>query len=351
MTRKEYTDRLKSALHGFDDEAASDIILEIDDHIDELIQKHPGKSEDDIVASLDSPEILAASLMREAGIPEENSGDGEEREEKKKISRTITIDGEDLAETIQKAFEIARMFKYGRRKNGRHEDTGKTSGPGGLGGPGEINFPAKDVKDITVRQKSNEIIVKLSLGNVRVEFDDDPDVSMDFRLEPSGKLVIRSNGNEEPDRLTLWVPSTVRSLSISTASGDIKVLDRMGDIDLHSASGDIEVNSCSGNVSVSTASGDVELEGCQEDISVNTASGSIVLRADSQMNSAKLESVSGDVTIAYPEDFDSQILVKTLSGDVSLEGRDYPGKRLVLGDGTILMAITTVSGDIEVTHA
>jgi len=55
MTRSEYMERLSRGLLDFDEEARRDILLEIEDHIDELRRQNPGASEEEIIAGLEAP--------------------------------------------------------------------------------------------------------------------------------------------------------------------------------------------------------------------------------------------------------------------------------------------------------
>ncbi|MFZ2635591.1 MAG: DUF1700 domain-containing protein, partial [Rectinemataceae bacterium] len=69
MTKANYLSALASALNGMDERSKSEILLELDGHIDELKERNPDKAEEAIVAELDPPEALAAALFEEAGIP------------------------------------------------------------------------------------------------------------------------------------------------------------------------------------------------------------------------------------------------------------------------------------------
>ncbi|MFA6366545.1 MAG: hypothetical protein WCX13_05105, partial [Candidatus Hydrogenedentales bacterium] len=64
MTRKEYIEALSRGLEGFEEDSRRDILLEIEDHIDELALKHPDMGEEEIVAGLEKPETFAECLCK-----------------------------------------------------------------------------------------------------------------------------------------------------------------------------------------------------------------------------------------------------------------------------------------------
>lgn len=354
MTRKEYIQSLSTGLYGFDDASKADIILEIEDHIDELMLKHRDMTEEEIVAGLEKPEILAASLRSEAGIasrtgqapggeqtregeqPHEEERAEEPRREKKR-STSITIDGEDLNEVIKRALDIARMFRD--KKHGDDSDEK----------PFTREIPAENIKSLAVRCRSADVKVLLSVSGLMLEVSGSSESALHMNAREEGYLEIMTKpGDEEIDEIELRVPATIEQLSISTASGDISVVDRIGDMTLHTASGDIDVQACSGNVVVSSVSGDIELEHCTEDMAVETTSGGVELEMDEQSNRVKIATVSGDVELRYPEDFDAMVCWATVSGDIDHDGVAVGTRTIQIGEGLTPIKISTVSGDITI---
>jgi len=335
MTRKEYIDALAFGLEGFDEASRRDIILEIEDHIDELTLKHPESSEDVIVAGLEKPDVLAAGLCDAAGIPQHQRG-----------KARITIDGEDLGDLFRRAFDIAKLFKEGK---GFESDRG---GRGGEEGGRTLRFkdiPIDNVKEILCRTKSSDIRVFLSTSGLSLRADGDETPSMTVKSFDGGRLEIATNpGPREPEILEIGVPATVDRLSLRTLSGDVLVEDRLGDLEIHTASGDIEVKRCSGDISVTSASGDVRLSGCSESINVQTASGSIDIEAEEGCNSISVSAASGDIVLKHPRDFDAVFTCATVSGDILRDGQEARLSRFSMGDGLIPVRLSTASGDIDV---
>ncbi len=340
MTRKEYIDALGMGLEGFDEASRRDIILEIEDHIDELALKHPEMAEEAIVAGLEKPELLAASLCREAGIPAHEHG-----------KARITIDGEDLGEFFRRAFDVAKLFKESRIFEG--ESDKKRSGDREKGEGGRTlrfkDIPIGSVREIVCGTKSADLRVFLSTSGLSVRADGDETPSMSIKSFDGSRLEIATNpGPREPDILELGVPGTVDSLSIRTLSGDVMVEDRLGDLEIRTASGDVEVKRCSGDISVTTASGDVVLSDCSENVYVQTASGSVEIDVDDGCNGVSISTASGDIALRHPDDFDALFTCATVSGDITRDGEDLEPGRFSLGQGLTPVRLSTASGDISI---
>jgi hypothetical protein len=406
MTRKDYIDTLSRGLGNFEAAARQDILLEIEDHIDELAGLHPEAGEEALVEGLEKPEALARSLCAEAGIPFAEDGG----EKPSGSSRTngpggagegprarVSIDGVDLSEVIRKALDVAkffggagasmpaderarraderarsvdeklrraderlrrvdeklrgldRIFEAGDADDGEDEDFDE-----GGGGGHQVkvdNIPAGLVKAIDCQARSADIELYLSDGGVSVQADGDEKPGVRVTVGDSGILEIRTEaGSREPDKLRIGAPISVDSVSIRTASGDIAVEDAAGDLELQTASGDIEVRRCSGDLRARSASGDIELAECAAAIDAESASGDIALSLDEQCDSVSLSSKSGDLALSHPEDFDAALRCSTVSGDVELDGRSIGAGSYRLGAGLTPVRLSTVSGDIDVSR-
>ena len=363
MTRKEYIDTLASELEGFDDESKRDILLEIEDHIDELAAKHPELSEEEIVVGLEKPIALAESLKAEAGISrgkigerqEARSKGGFEGENERAHGREnfsgkarITIDGEDLEDVVRRALDVARLFK--ESKIFREERSAGEDGEKKAGKSVRLqDIPVDKVKKIVFSGRSTDVKVLLSVEGFSMQADGPEKTKFSIDDDEQGVLEIRTGSrHDEPDQIELKVPSSVEELSIRTLSGDVMVLDRIGDLEIHTASGDVTVRACSGNLSVRTASGDIAVEHCSEDLRVDTASGSVNVELDDQCCSASVTTASGDISCGYPEDFDALIKCSTVSGEVTRDGEEAEAGTIRVGAGLSPVNLSTASGDIQV---
>jgi len=404
MTRKDYIDTLSRGLGNFDAAARQDILLEIEDHIDELAGLHPEVGEEALVEGLEKPETLARSLCSEAGIPfaETKDEDHAESNQAKERGREgprarVTIDGVDLSEVIRKALDVAKFFggdgdfadvdaqarradEKARRADERLRRADerlrrvdeKLRGIDRIFEAGDVdgdvdedfeesgdglhrimldNIPAGLVKSIDCQARSSDVELFLSDSGISIRAEGDEKPGVRVTVGDSGILEIRTSvGSREPSALKIGVPINVNSVSLRTASGDISVDDSAGDIELQSASGDIEVRRCSGDLKVKTASGDIDLSGCSANIDAESASGSIELTLDEQCDSVSMSSKSGDLSFAHPEDFDATVRCSTVSGDIERDGEDIGAGAFRIGAGLAPVRLSTISGDIDISR-
>ncbi len=403
MTRKDYIATLSRGLGNFDAAARQDILLEIEDHIDELAGLHPEAGEEALVEGLEKPEVLARSLCAEAGIPfaEARDGDHAESDQAEEAGRgrrgpraRVTIDGVDLSEVIRKALDVAKFFgddgattsadervrrageqvrradeKLRRADERLRRVDEKLRGLDQLFEAGEAdegdedfeesgdgrhqvkvdNIPAGLVKSVDCRARSSDIELFLSDASISVYAEGDEKPGVRVTVGDSGNLEIRTSGGpREPASLRIGVPISVDSISLQTASGDISVEDAAGDLVIQSASGDIEVRRCSGDLRAESASGDIALAGCSAAIEAESASGDIALSLKEQCDSVSLSSKSGDLSFTHPEDFDASVRCSTVSGDVERDGGDIGAGAFRIGAGLAPVRLSTISGDIDI---
>jgi len=366
MTRKEYIEALSRGLEGFEEDSRRDILLEIEDHIDELALKHPDMSEEEIVAGLEKPETFAECLCKESGVTcheaeSEEKVRADDKKERIKAKTRITIDGEDLGDVIRRAFNVATIFKdadFLDAKREAHRDREDREGRGaraererGDGGR-TLRFkdlPIGNVRDIICRTKSTDVKILLSTSglSVKASGDDTPSFRIMNRDDRTMEIVA-TGGPREPETLEIGIPSTVDRLSVRTLSGDVLVEDRVGDLSIQTASGDVEVRLCSGDIEVTTASGDIALAGCTENLSVETASGSVEVEMDDQCNRVSVTTASGDISLLCPRDIDATVGWSTISGDVECEGIQSGARTIRFGTGLIPVKISSASGDIRI---
>jgi Toastrack DUF4097 len=190
------------------------------------------------------------------------------------------------------------------------------------------------------------------------------DLGRGFRLGP---LELRAPSSEDVE---LEVPRWA-GVAVRTMSGDIEAQGIGGRSQWATASGDIRVDLAGGPVSVETLSGDVELEAdATIELTARSVSGDLHLRAprfvslsasttsgdvhlDAALGAAgayRVSSVSGDVELVTPSPV--TVSTETITGDVRVSGRHTasggPGRRsVVIGDGSVHVAIRTTSGDIR----
>ena len=106
-------------------------------------------------------------------------------------------------------------------------------------------------------------------------------------------------------------------------------------VEVHATAGDVAIRDVRGGVSVKTASGDVSIKRTAGEVTASLASGDLHVEAVAPVR-VEARSVAGDVRIRAPR-FDL-VAIETVSGDVELVGAFGPG---------VDHAISTISGDVE----
>jgi hypothetical protein len=191
------------------------------------------------------------------------------------------------------------------------------------------------------------------------------DLGRGFRLGP---LEVRTPFSEDVE---LEIPRTA-GISVRTMSGDIEAAGIGGRSRWATASGDIQVELAGGPVAIETMSGDVELESTAAiDLSARSVSGDLRLRAprigslvasttsgDVHLEAAlmaggthRLSSVSGDIELVTGSPV--AVATESITGDVRVSGRHTASgsrnhRSIVVGDGSVEVAIRTTSGDIRI---
>lgn len=167
-------------------------------------------------------------------------------------------------------------------------------------------------------------------------------------------------------------------LTVSSVSGDVDVRSASQRVSIESVSGDVEFNGQTERISAESVSGDVTLSGVSGELAATTVSGDMELETG-MIDSGKLETVSGDMTVAGEVSGNGKLSVESMSGDVtillpasqsgmfkaqSFSGRistDFgsvnhakhgPGSHLkyVAGDGDAEVRVESFSGNIKLKH-
>jgi DUF4097 and DUF4098 domain-containing protein YvlB len=145
----------------------------------------------------------------------------------------------------------------------------------------------------------------------------------------------RNERNIDNTRLMLMVPSgasigaegvsadiTVSGLdndklSASTVSGDVAVEAESAWVSIESVSGDVTFEGGTERISAESVSGDINLSGISGEISATTVSGDMELQAGA-IESAKFETVSGDMVVAGEVSGNGRLTAESMSGDVTI---------------------------------
>ena len=227
----------------------------------------------------------------------------------------------------------------------------------------ETTFAVKGKPDIDIRIESGRVEVRMGIeGEVSVTVDtNDPE----FIVEQRGSSIIiagdrgRSwlaressyvmvdtppdsdlsvsvataevSSDVSLDRVDIKTASAdvdlagAETLTVKTASGDLRV-DQVGTaLRVTTASGDVFVTGqVGGTVGASTASGDIRIEDCEATVDINSVSGDVFISRFSG-RSGSFRAMSGDVTLGVPAGTSLDLDVDLLSGNLYLP--EAPEKR------------------------
>ncbi len=175
---------------------------------------------------------------------------------------------------------------------------------------------------------------------VCVLYDNDDSYCDDRGMQSRNRGGRRNNSwNDGRINLEIKVPSNL-TVSTNTVSGDIDVTGAQGDVRVNSVSGDIRLDRVhASSMRANTVSGDM-------DVSVDELTG----RGD-----LSFHTVSGDVTLTLPKNFDADLSMGTVSGDLESDfpitlGNGRMSRRRMearIGNGGRRLDLATVSGDVQ----
>lgn len=207
--------------------------------------------------------------------------------------------------------------------------------------------------------------VSWTSGAVRFEIWDEPEIGVcedgqeTVPYESSGgtlyighytNLFEASTGD-----LTIFLPrdaaeNLLDEIRISVASADVTLSGlSVRSLTLSTVSGDIQADGRFGEVSVSTASGGVSLYGSMESVLMDSVSGELFLHCDAALRSLEADTISGSVTLIVPADFGFSLEFDSVSGSVFSDFFDLSGKveNFTHGSGEAELRVDTVSGRLN----
>jgi hypothetical protein len=134
-------------------------------------------------------------------------------------------------------------------------------------------------------------------------------------------------------------------LDMTTASGAFACGDVSGDAHVSSISGDCTVHRIGGRLDAALTSGDLRIERCDGDLAIVSTSGDVRIGHCSGSDIA-VRSISGDVRLGLPSGIRVDAEISTLSGRAVLPD---PAPASDLGDRRqVRLQLKTVSGDIRI---
>lgn len=309
MTKNEYLEALKQALHNTDDAARDELIRDFEEHFS--IGKANGRTDEDIIASLGPIDELVAALdlppKKLIAEPKSESSPG-------KGYAGVTL------------LEVDSL----------HADV-------------VISPSADDLTYVTFKN-DGKLVDKLAYSTEVAQRGH----TLVIKVEPIKRFFLSSASDLTIEVAVAW---TVQQGRLESASGEVHVADvALQLMNVKSASGDVHAHRLiSERFEASTASGDVHLERCRGSLIINTASGDVYAKLHDAPE-VQLRSASGDLQY---EGRCPNVNINTASGDgrLDLTGADQITIHSVAGDFDIdvdradegLSAIMkSVSGDLVV---
>ncbi|KQS09429.1 hypothetical protein ASG04_09570 [Curtobacterium sp. Leaf183] len=151
---------------------------------------------------------------------------------------------------------------------------------------------------------------------------------------------------------------TNRGATLNTVSGDVVVDGVAGDITVNAVSGTTTMRDLDGSLTVHTVSGDVVATGEIPRFSADGVSADVVLDLRGTADSAKVNTVSGGVSVRLEDGAPYRCTVSTASGKLQFDDAEIKGVRgsYVKQGGELSgqwldLRVNSVSGDIAVLHA
>jgi DUF4097 and DUF4098 domain-containing protein YvlB len=153
------------------------------------------------------------------------------------------------------------------------------------------------------------------------------------------------------------VNATSKRVSIESVSGNVEFRGQTQRISAESVSGDIDLSGIAGEIAATTVSGDMELQaGIVESAKLETVSGDIVVKGEISGNGKlRAESMSGDVVIMLPASQSGLFKAQSFSGRIYTDfgsvdhAKHGPGSHLkhVKGSGGAEVRVESFSGNIK----
>ncbi len=215
---------------------------------------------------------------------------------------------------------------------------------------------------LTIEESDHAVVIKqpdMTGLNVDLHIDLNGFAAIEIRAE-SGDIHIHETG------AGVRINSRSGDIQLSGLNGAIEVSSDSGNVHVSNAaatilniehkSGDVSLENIRGNVNARTASGNVTARKLESKvISLETVSGDVVLALSSSANgTVNIRTVSGDASIEIPSNSDSRVSISTLNGEVAFNGEladeHRTSQRITgrIGDGTGILDISAVTGDISV---
>lgn len=266
------------------------------------------------------------------------------------IYRFTTMPGVQISETDQ-GIEITKDGKRIVRINAgdaikieRSSDVLTRTIPLAAGASFSISTDLGDIRLTTWDQETVFIEAKKHLGRR----DDQTQLDMEIDTSDASHVVVRTKrpeGSQAHLDYDIKLPRNVIIKHVRTVRGDIELLGTYQQVVAETVDGDIVAKEFTGTISARTVNGSINLE----------------LSPPARPEPMKIESVAGDVTIRFVDDYSADLDIGSLKGAIDHRGsgielsvkRDFArvtARGRVGQGGPPQIRIETISGNIELSQ-
>ena len=176
-----------------------------------------------------------------------------------------------------------------------------------------------------------------------------------------GRLTVQGPEGEEWVGYLLIAAPRGAAIDVVSTNGPVGLSSLTGHVSVQSQNGPISVSDCPGEIDAEAQNGPISVHGAGGRLRVETRNGPIsVALSGSSWSGAGLDAraVNGPVSLAVPNDYRTGTVVQSLGhspfqcrGDGCASVRrtwDDDGKKIELGDGPVLVRLSTENGPVSV---
>jgi hypothetical protein len=361
MTRQQYLDQLGTSLAFMAAGERDEIVREFTSHLDDTVAGRPDLSEEEIIDRLPPPASIAAQYQAEAEAMADPDTSQQMADQAGAEGQAAGADQSASTDqhNSQARYQSSRKHHDGQRFRDMFSHARAEAA--------ELSGLSEGVERVEVRSPACNLDARIGETfsyRIRGHWDD---TTLPQVTRSGGRWSISCGPDAE--QLELVLAPTLVELVVTSASGDISVelppmaslIARVASADVScqcdggaaavsSASGEIVISGRVGQVEVSSASGDIRIEAALGDVNAASQSGDIMVRSLEPEADIKARSMSGDVYVHLASGSTAEILAESISGDVSAPGeRIGPvGHRTRAAGGPGQVHAKSVSGVVRV---
>lgn len=190
------------------------------------------------------------------------------------------------------------------------------------------NEKAKNNMEFNIEDKNGNVYVTAKkysglngLSNVSLTIDVSIPEKYNTEISTAGGNISLVNLTGNTEMKTAGGNITLKNVSgkseLKTAGGNIRVESSNGNMEASTAGGNITIETSSGNVEANTAGGDINITGSNGIIEAKTAGGDVIVNYTGENKGIELKTSGGDIKLYVPSDFAADINLKTSSGDIN----------------------------------